>query len=84
MSKLLEEFGEDAHELVRKMIGAVEWISGTGSHMGVLEANSVKQEEAIKEAGSAIHAGLESVAFSLGQIADELAAARRERERNAK
>lgn len=84
MSKLPEEFGEDAHELVRKVIGAIEWVSGTGLHMGVLEANGLKQEEAVKEAGESVRDGLAQVAFALGQIADELAAARRERERSAK
>lgn len=84
MSKLPEEFSEDAHELVRKAIGAIEWVSGTGLHMGVLEANGLKQEEAIKEAGASVRDGLTQVALALGQIADELTAARREREMSTK
>lgn len=72
-----EEFPEDLHELVRKGVGAIDWISGTLHSMGVLEANAVKQEESMEKAAYVISSGLEAIGSALERIADEMAAARR-------
>lgn len=86
MSGIPKEFFEDAHDLMRKIHEVLERVclTGDGNAMPTIEANAVARDAAIKEAGESVRDGLTQVSQALGQIADELAAARRERERNAK